>query len=235
MKITTVLFDLDATLLPLDQDLFVATYFKYLAHKMAQRGFESDKFIKSILAGTQAMAANNGECTNEEAFWKSFVAANGEITEEDKTAFDEFYKVEFQQVQKVCGKNPEAANCVSELRKMGYKVGIATNPMFPSVATHSRVRWAGLDINDLACCTTFEDYHHCKPNPAYYLEVAEKIGVSPEECLMVGNDMDEDMVASAVGMKVFLLKDCLLNRHGKDISLYPQGSFAELMEYIKTL
>ena len=49
---------------------------------------------------------------------------------------------------------------------------------------------------------------------------------------MVGNDVDEDMIAEKLGMKVFLLTDCLLNKNGKDISGYRQGSFAELMEYI---
>ncbi len=234
MKITTVLFDLDGTLLPLEQDHFVATYFKFLAKKMAQRGYESESFIKSIVAGTKAMAANDGTCTNEEVFWKTFTSVHGDISAEDKAAFDEFYRVEFQQVQSVCGFNPEAAKCVNELKSMGYKVGVATNPMFPQAATHSRVRWAGLDAKEFVCCTTFEDYRHCKPNPEYYIEVAENIGEKPEACLMVGNDVDEDMIASGVGMKVFLLKDCLLNRHNKDISGYPQGSFKELIDYIKT-
>jgi len=235
MKITTVLFDLDGTLLPLEQDHFVATYFNYLAKKMAARGYESESFIKSIVAGTKAMAANDGTYTNEEVFWRTFKSFHGEIPKEDTEAFDEFYRVEFQQVQSVCGCNPDAQMCVRELKEMGYKVGVATNPMFPAVATRSRVRWAGLDADDFVCCTTFENYRHCKPNPDYYLEVAEKIGIKPEECLMVGNDVDEDMIAEKVGMKVFLHTDCLLNRHNKDISSYPQGSFKEVIKYLKTL
>ena len=40
------------------------------------------------------------------------------------------------------------------------------------------------------------------------------------------------MVAETVGMKVFLLSDCLLNRQNKPTDRYPQGSFDELMAYL---
>ena len=49
---------------------------------------------------------------------------------------------------------------------------------------------------------------------------------------MVGNDVDDDMVAKTVGMDVFLLTDCLINKKEKDISSYPNGGFDELKEYI---
>ena len=52
---------------------------------------------------------------------------------------------------------------------------------------------------------------------------------------MVGNDVSDDMPASSIGMKVFLLTDCLINAEGADISAYPNGGFDEMMEYIATL
>ena len=81
--------------------------------------------------------------------------------------------------------------------------------------------------------TTYENSSFCKPNPKYYLEILEKIGVAPEECLMVGNDVTEDMVAKELGMEVFLLTDCLINKENKDISGYPNGSFGELKAYLE--
>ena len=59
--------------------------------------------------------------------------------------------------------------------------------------------------------------------------------MSADECLMVGNDVGEDMITETLGMKVFLLTDCLINKENKDISLFPNGSFDELMKYIDTL
>ena len=112
---------------------------------------------------------------------------------------------------------------------------LATNPIFPMVATRQRIAWAGLTEKDFELCTTYENIGVSKPNPAYYTEIAKRIGVAPEECLMVGNDVAEDMVAEKAGMKVFLLTDCLLNKNDADISCYPQGGFEDLQNYLKLL
>jgi len=90
-------------------------------------------------------------------------------------------------------------------------------------------------VEDFELCTTYENIGYSKPNPLYYTELAKRIGVEPSECLMVGNDVSEDMVAKNVGMQVFLLTDCLLNKKKEDISGYPQGGFRELMNYLEAL
>ena len=59
--------------------------------------------------------------------------------------------------------------------------------------------------------------------------------VNPENCLMVGNDVQEDMVAQTVGMQVFLLTPCMINRAGEDISRFPHGNFQDLMTFIREL
>lgn len=48
---------------------------------------------------------------------------------------------------------------------------LATNPIFPKVATESRIRWAGLQPEDFELYTTYEKTCHCKPNPAYYTDI----------------------------------------------------------------
>lgn len=50
---------------------------------------------------------------------------------------------------------------------------------------------------------------------------------------MVGNDVTEDMIATSIGMHVFLLTDCIINREQKDISIYPHGNFEQLMAYLR--
>ena len=83
--------------------------------------------------------------------------------------------------------------------------------------------------------TTYENIGWCKPNLDYYREVLRRAGMDAKECLMVGNDVGEDMIAAELGMKVFLLKDCLINKANEDISKYPSGSFAALREYVTEL
>ena len=233
--ITTILFDLDGTLLPVDQDIFLKAYLGGLAKKAAAHGYEAAPLPKQIMAGTYAMVKNDGSATNEDVFWAAFSALCGKDAKQDIAIFDDFYRNEFQQVRHVCGCNPQAAEAIREIKTMGYTVALATNPLFPAIATHSRTRWAGLDPADFALITTYETSRHSKPNPAYYQDVLDELGVKAEECLMVGNDVGEDMIAENLGMQVFLLTDCLINKDNADISLYPHGSFPELMDHIRRL
>ena len=156
----------------------------------------------------------------------------GQQAKEDEDIFLEFYKNEFQSVADVCGYDKMAAEIIALVKEKGLRPILATNPLFPQIATASRIRWAGMQPEDFELFTTFEDYSYCKPNLNYYLEIMEKTGLAPEECVMVGNDVGEDMIAENLGMKVFLLTDCLINKKNADITAYPQGGFEELAAFI---
>lgn len=234
MKLTTILFDLDGTLLPMDNDAFTKGYFRLLAAKLAPHGYEPKQLVDGIWAGTAAMVKNDGSRTNEKAFWDRFSSIFGEAVLEDLPLFEEFYETDFQAAQAFCGFNPDAAATVQAVKALGLRAVLATNPIFPAVATRSRIRWAGLTPEDFALYTTYENIGLCKPNPDYYREIMRRLGVRPEECLMVGNDATEDMAAAETGMRVFLLTDCLLNRENKDISTWPHGGFPQLMDYIES-
>lgn len=235
MSIKAVLFDLDGTLLPMNQDTFIKAYLGGMAKKLAPHGYNPDELVKAVYAGMKAMTTNDGSNTNEVAFWNAFTGILGEKVREDIPIFDDFYRNEFQEVKNICGFLPEAAQTVRKLREMGYRVALATTPMFPSIATESRIRWAGLELEDFEIFTTYEDYHYCKPNLNYYRELIEKMGLQPEECLMVGNDVGEDMITEELGLKVFLLPADLINKVGKDISQYPQGDLTDLLKFIEGL
>lgn len=233
--IKAILFDLDGTLLPMDNDLFVKAYFKRLAAKLAPHGYDPQALVDGIWAGTAAMVQNDGRRTNEEAFWTRFAQLFGEKSLNDKPLFEDFYAHEFQQAQSVCGFAPEAAQSIALAREKGLRVALATNPIFPAIATESRIRWAGLQKEDFELYTTYENIGFCKPNLDYYREILRRMALAPEECVMVGNDVDEDMVARELGMRVFLLTDNLLNKHQKDLSAYPQGGFPGLLDFLRAL
>ena len=235
MSIQTVLFDLDGTLLPMDQDLFVKTYFKLLAIKLAPCGYEPKQLIDSIWAGTAAMVENDGSRPNEDAFWATFTAIHGQQALEQLPVFADFYAKEFQGARSVCGYTPNAAEEIALVKQKGLRTALATNPIFPAVATERRIRWAGLSPEDFELYTTYENSRYCKPNLDYYRDITAQLGVDPEECLMVGNDVSEDMVARTLGMQVFLLTDCIINKNNEDLSAYPHGGYPELLKFIRSL
>lgn len=235
MSVKAVLFDLDGTLLPMEQEIFIKAYFKGLAAKMAPLGYNSEMLMKGVWMGTESMIQNDGSATNEEVFWKAFTDIFGEQVRKDEPHFEAFYRTDFQKVKEVCGFASQAADVVHALQKAKTRVALATNPLFPSIATESRIRWAGLLPSDFELYTTYENSRFCKPNLAYYKAITDRLGVTAEECLMVGNDVSEDMVTKELGMKVFLLTDCLINKNDTDISVYPNGGFDELTNYLSGL
>lgn len=235
MAIKTVLFDLDGTLLPMDQNTFVKAYFGGLAKRLAPYGYDSEKLVAAIWKGTAAMVKNDGVKTNEAVFWDAFANIFGESVRDDEPKFDAFYREDFDKVSSSCGYDKRARETVDAIKAKGFRVALATNPIFPSVATEKRMAWAGFKPSDFELFTTYENSCYCKPNTLYYKAVTDALNIKPEECLMVGNDVEEDMIAQRLGMKVFLLTDCLINKENKDISLYPNGSFDELLAYVNTL
>ena len=231
--IDTVLFDLDGTLLPMDQEEFVNAYMGLLARNMAPYGYVPKHLIAAVWAGTRAMVENDGKQTNEEVFWADFCQVFGADARKDEPLFAEFYASDFAQARTVCGFAPEAAEVTALLKEKGITLALATNPLFPDIATRQRIRWAGLEHGDFSLVTTYENSGFCKPNPDYYREVLQKLGKTPEQCLMVGNDVQEDMLpAREVGMEVFLLTDCLINKPGADIGQFPHGGFDALKEFL---
>lgn len=227
-----VLFDLDGTLLPMDQDVFVEGYIKLLTVRMAKRGMEPKRLVQGLWAGTGAMVSNDGGRTNEQVFWEVF-ASLCPVTREDREEMEDFYRTDFQRARVLCGFTPKAAETVKMLVSRGLRIALATNPVFPRTATESRVRWAGLEAGDFELITTYENSRYCKPSPLYYAEIAEKLGLAPSETLMVGNDTADDTGAVGVGMDVFLLTPCLIDRDGS-LQNWPHGDFGALREYINS-
>lgn len=233
VKLKAVLFDLDGTLLPMDQEKFTEGYFGLLAKRFAPRGYEPKALISAVWAGTKAMVKNDGSRTNYDAFWETFSGIFGEKTHEDMDSFTEFYKTDFLLTKSLCGYNDKAGEIVKRLKASGIRVILATNPIFPMIATEARIAWTGLSPEDFEFITAYENSSYAKPNPKYYEEVLEKCGLSPDECLMVGNDAVEDLAAAKIGMDVFLLTDCLIKPGELDISAVASGDFDSLLAYLE--
>lgn len=226
--ITTILFDLDGTLLPMDEEAFIKTYMAGLVKTMAPYGYEPQKLINTVWAGMKAMVQNDGSKTNEQVFWDVYAQAYGEDKRSDVDIFAEFYKNNFAYAKNACGFNAKVPPMMAKLQRLGLRIIIATNPFFPQTATNQRIHWAGLNPDDFALYTTYENSRHCKPNIAYYQDILQQFNLQPSECIMVGNDALEDMVAQKLGLKVFLLTDQLINKHNLPMDGYPQGDIDNL-------
>lgn len=134
-----VLFDLDGTLLPMNQDEFIKAYFKGLSGRLTLHGYEPQAFLQSVWKGIGAMLKNDGAHTNEERFWEAFTSVYGKKALDDLPHFNAYYQEEFPKLKAVCGYHESAATIVKRLKEHGVRVVLATNPVFPEVATKTRV------------------------------------------------------------------------------------------------
>ncbi|MFH0993572.1 MAG: HAD family hydrolase [bacterium] len=233
--LTTILFDLDGTLLPIDEKPFLELYFGLLAKRFSALGLAPDPFIRAVWTGTEAMRRNVGPATNEDVFWLAFNQAFPDRDGTIRTEFGRFYVEEFDRVQPSSQTHPLAREIIDILHAKGYGVALATNPLFPRIATEKRIRWAGLIPEDFLFITTYENSRASKPSVSYFQAVLDAVGKPAFECLMVGNDASEDMAAERLGIATYLLTDCLINVKNVDLSRFQCGSFPDLHRFVSAL
>ena len=231
-----ILFDLDSTLYYLDEKNFLPVYFDAIGKKAIEIGYDYKVAMKAMYDGSINMSNSDGVKTNEQLFWEAFEKVTGPLPREDRAKFDSYYDTDFDKL-KYMSKPVEGINdIIKVLKDKGYVLVVATNPVLPMTAQLTRMNWAGLDPKDFALITSFEEFHYSKPDPRFYLEVANKFNAQPEDCLMVGNDVRGDILAAKkAGLSVYLIKDFMSNHNNDDISNIPQGSFKDMLKYIDSM
>ena len=236
--IDTVLFDLDGTLLQLTQEEFLNTYLAKIKKVFLRLNMDAEESVKALWIGTGAMVKNDGSMLNSERFWAVFkeqLSLGEEQCRAVEAACNEFYQTEFDSVKKIMTPNEISRRLVRALQAKGYGVVLATNPLFPLCAVSTRLGWIGLTLEDFILVTHYTNSSYCKPNPLYYEEVLARLDRLPEQCLMVGNNTTEDMIAGQLGIETFLVCGCLENEAGVDIALYNHGTLAELEAHLALL
>ncbi len=227
-----LLLDLDGTLIDLDVELFVPAYIRLLAPAFS-KFCEPEVFATHLIGSTRAMVENSEPgLTNEAVFFSDFCVRLGQPYESVFPLFEQFYESEFPLLRGWSRPRSHARELVETARRRGLKLVLATNPLFPLAAVAHRLEWGGLSPDLFDLVTTVENAHFCKPRPDYYLEIAGKIGCSPSDCLMAGNDVQEDLCAAKVGMDTFLVEGMILNRAGGDPQSTYRGSLEDLAKLI---
>lgn len=222
------LFDLDGTLLPMDLKKFIELYLQAFCRRFAHKvQVEPKQLVQAIWDGAAAMAHNDGACLNRELFWKAMSDSCRKDMRIYEDEFDDFYRREFVAARTATWVNPYVAAAVRLLKERGCVLIVATNPIFPKAATYTRLQWAGIDPDDFRYITVYDNCSASKPNLNYYHDICSFCGIVPEESVMVGNDVDEDMCAAKLDFDTYLVTDCLINRHGRDIAKYRHGSFED--------
>lgn len=232
-----ILFDLDGTLLDIDMDFFLTKYFEEMSRMATVSGCcDPRHLVAQILESTEAMIRDiNPQTSNEEVFMQHFFGCLKTDEVKMRAFFDEFYCTGFPRLKKYCRPFAGVPQMMDKVFMNDYKVVIATNSVFPKKAIQTRLEWAGVGDFPYEFLTCYENMHYCKPNLQYYQEIVNNLGVEPSSCLMVGNDTNEDLVAGELGMKTFLIEDCLIDKGNNTYCPDWRGSLQDLFEFIDGL
>lgn len=230
-----VFFDMDGTLLNMGESAFEKDYLKRMVLFFEQRFSGKGKdIVKVVGAGAEAIKANQSAKTNEIVFWQAFEQLSGLSRSKMEPLFLEYYATDFVHVGDDYIPDIAMQELVHLLEQKGYQLIVATNPLVPQIANRQRLQWCGLgDVNWMEV-TSFEYYSRCKPSVQFYQQICQRMQLNPEDCMMVGNSLVDDLPAAEIGMDFyFLLGE---NPDGVDAGYTGlKGTREDLLAYVKNL
>jgi FMN phosphatase YigB (HAD superfamily) len=229
----TLLLDLDDTLLDTNLDAFMPAYFQALSQHMANRT-SPNTMLRALIAGVNLMNESEDPTrTLEEIFDSDFYSKLGIPKADLVKLIEDFYDIVFPTLARHTQLRPDALPLIEWALSCGYRIAIATDPLFPRKATYHRLRWAGLDPDRFELVSSFEHFHFTKTHPAYYAEVLGCLGWPEGPILMVGNDVARDMIpASRLGLKTFFVNGG--SASGPDFAV-GRGKLADLRPWLESI
>ena len=230
----TLLLDLDETLLDTNLEVFIPSYYQKLAAHLSTH-VPPDSLLKYLMLGTKKMMQSEDPAhTLREVFNENFYPFLGVDPKSVQSVIDEFYDDVFPKISEVTKPIPGVVEFIEWAFSAGHRVVIATSPYFPRKATYHRLRWAGLppEKYPFPIISSYEDFHFTKPNPAYFAEVLGRLGWPDDPILMVGNDVDQDLIpAATLGLATYHSVDITPTTNG--FVATGTGRMAELRAWLE--
>ena len=202
----TLLLDLDDTLLETNLNVFVPAYFQALGNHLSSR-VSPEITARSLMSGMNIMYGHEDPTQSlMDAFDSGFYPKLGISKDELTSILDDFYDNIFPTLAGHTKQIDEAAVLIQWALSCGFRVAIATDPLFPRKATYHRLRWAGIDPERIELFSTYEHFHFTKTFPAYYAEVLGRLGWPEGPILVVGDNIERDLVpANRLGLATYLI------------------------------
>jgi len=193
------------------------------------------KFEAAMLEAIRSLILcdGNGTLTNEQRFVSHLQKALTVPQMVVRDCFDGFQRSGLADLKSLVKPIPLARKIVEECLAQGVPLVLATNPVFPEFMIKARLHWAELDDLQFAHLTSFENSCFCKPQAGYFLEIATLFNVSPQDCLMVGNDTSHDLSAAAVGMETYLVDTWLIDREESSWPCQNRGDHSALQFFLR--
>ncbi|WP_321369595.1 HAD family hydrolase [uncultured Desulfuromusa sp.] len=233
-RIKAVLFDLDGTLLRAQMREFIPRYLRALSAYCTDI-VAPEKFEKTLLEIIRDLIHTEGDGlrTNEERVYSKMQRDLAIPESRMRESLALFEQNDLNGLQHFIHPIPLAKQIVRNCHEAGVPLVLATNPVFPMFMIRARVQWAELEEDSFAFMTSYENSYYCKPQSGYFEGIAAQLNVAPENCLMVGNDINHDLAAVATGMKTYLVDTWLIDRDGPEWPCANRGDHSSLQKFLR--
>lgn len=206
-----VVFDMDDTLLSINLNAFIGMFALDEANLLAQAARKSTVALFTSV-GSAMLELNNGEraegdIRTNQRFFADEVERRCGVPLLEPAILDmlEFYEREIlpKKNDRLIAARPRegAHEAIEAVLNRGMCIALLTNPSFSRACIECRMGWGDMLDMPFELVTTWENSTRCKPCSGYYLEALGKLGLAPEETLMVGNDPKRDFPSPAIGLK----------------------------------
>ena len=184
----TLVFDLDGTLVDSLADLRASL--NYMLHGLNRRELSSDEVRKMIGDGTHALVGRA-------------LRARGNNDVDLESAHETFLNYYEAAPTRLSRLYPDVANTLESLGKSGVQLGICTNKQ--QAATHAVLEGLGI-AQHFSAIVGGDIAPFRKPDPRHLLAVLEKLGVSPKESVMIGDNENDYAAGRGAGTAVVLMR-----------------------------
>lgn len=199
-----ILFSLEGTLSHVDIGNFMRNYLGILTPRFAHL-LSPDKFSKQLMKSLEfAQNENRPEQTNMQTLYEDFGKVTGHSMQSLQPIFEEFYEADFPTLKCLVQVDPQGVQLVEYAIRQGFLTAVASNPALPFTAMREYLSWVGLKPEHFKVIPTSDSFHYFKPQIGFFTELAEKLGVKSEHCLLVSSQT-QDLVCREIGMKVFFV------------------------------
>jgi FMN phosphatase YigB (HAD superfamily) len=237
VRLKTVLFDLDGTLVamrPRRIELMFALR-AFWRFRGVVRPWRLGSLMREAII---AMRSHRSERTNFRVFIETLAARTGRPFEDLESRVRTLTDRDFGRLAASFYPIPGARETVVKAHELGFRIVLATDPVFPLSAVKLRMGWGSVLDLPWDHVTTSETMTRCKPDPDYYLEVVRRVGCRPEECLMIGNDARMDLPAREAGLLTYLVdhpwSEGVDEAFALGLAPHLSGTFADLRRFLET-
>ncbi len=218
---TVIIFDLDGTLIDSSPDLALAV--NHMLKRLNRDTFTTDTIHYWVGNGAERLVkrALSGSTTVDETL-------DPTLCKEALAVFLAFYADNLA-VKTVT--YPHVPSTLKSLKEHGYRLAIVTNKPFAFVQPILEK----LELSELfEFILGGDSLEEKKPNPLPLLHVCEKLGVSVEDSVMIGDSKNDILAANACGMQSIGLTYGY--NYGESIATYnPSFVFDNFADILMTL